>query len=426
MSVVDQIRIDLATGQESDISRHFVNPRTFATTDLSQVRLLGCRVDTVRQLYRGVPDPAVLALFDQVGIVQFGGFEWHAGRVSRDSGYQYKLQNADLGLILLIKAFNSKPDSFGPHLKIEVSPHAIQSMPPAVLQEHMDRLAGLALSRMERNQCAVHLALDFQGWTPPSDLANSLHCRARMRRDMSGIRRVHYDGEAVSYGRGQSFLFGSPSSIQFAVYNKTLQARSVDKLDYWQNEWRKLDNPFDAACPFNYDPEQPVWRAELRFHHSVIEQFAQGSVDRRTGAVIDNRTYAELAPHLNGLWAYGLQAFSLLASPGVYHAFWSLMRRDVHVQVPVDSLVDHSEYKRYYKSAKGFSGKNVELFLGNFVSLAARQMVGAKRAFEALKAWDCWPVIRDHYAAKGKSEHDIYKHVLALIKDRNIRWGRAV
>jgi len=40
------------------------------------------------------------------------------------------------------------------------------------------------------------------------------------------------------------------------------------------------------------------------------------------------------------------------------------MRDDARVDLPVDSLVEETEYKRYYKTSRGFSGKNVELFLG--------------------------------------------------------------
>lgn len=102
------------------------------------------------------------------------------------------------------------------------------------------------------------------------------------------------------------------------------------------------------------------------------------------------------------------------------------MHQDVRVSVPTVSLVDQTEYKRYYKTSKGFSGKNVELFLGNMVSLLARERVGAKKAFASLKEWDCWPVIRDHYAEKGKTEHQIYEHIRDLLQERSIRWGRAV
>ena len=193
-------------GLEDRHGRLFIDPSSLKMTDLSSVRLLGCRVDTVRQLYRGRIRPDVLALVEEPGLVEFAGHQWHAGRVGRDSGYQFKLQNADLGFVLLLKNFNVKIDVIGAHMKIEVSPHAIQSCTPAVLQEWMDRFATEALEFVEPNQCAVHLALDVQGWTPPADLIDRLLCRARTRRDLSGIKEVHYDGEAVSYGRGQSFL----------------------------------------------------------------------------------------------------------------------------------------------------------------------------------------------------------------------------
>ncbi|WP_410963507.1 hypothetical protein, partial [Salmonella sp. SAL04292] len=78
-------------------------------TDLSGVRVLRCGVDTVRQLYNGLIRPEVIALFDsQEPIVEFAGYEWSKGRIGRDSGYQFRLQNADLGLILLIKNHNMK------------------------------------------------------------------------------------------------------------------------------------------------------------------------------------------------------------------------------------------------------------------------------------------------------------------------------
>lgn len=91
-----------------------------------------------------------------------------------------------------------------------------------------------------------------------------------------------------------------------------------------------------------------------------------------------------------------------------------------------EPLLDATEYKRYHKTSRGFSGKNVELFLGNFVSLLARERVGAKKAFETLQQWDCWPVIRDHYAAKEMTERDLYIHIKNLLQERHVRWGRAV
>ncbi|SFA71385.1 hypothetical protein [Azotobacter beijerinckii] len=421
----DQTRFSAIT-EDAAHQRVFVDPQTLVQTDLSHVRLLRCAVDTVRQLYRGRPRSEVLDLFESSGLVEFAGYQWHAGRVGRDSGYQFKLQNADLGLIALVKNHNVKADSVGAHLKFEVSPHLIDNRSPKQLQELLDGLAVQLLTQCEANQCAVHLALDVQGWYPPADLVARMHCRARAQRDFSGVERIEYDERAAVYGRGKSFLFGSASGMQLAIYDKTAQARAIDKLDYWESVWRRTDNPFDESDPFNYDPAVPVWRIELRFHHGVVQQFADGSADIRTGAMIDTRTFAELSAHLQGLWQYGLQAFKLLVRPGMYDAFWTLIRSDVRVFVEAASLVEDTDYRRHYKTSRGFSGKNVELFLGNFVSLLVRERVGAQRAFERLQDWECWSVIRDHYAAKGKSERDIYRHIQELMQLRVVRWGRAV
>ena len=426
MSVKDQARLDRITGNPTKHGRLFVDPGTAAITDLSKVRLLRCGVDTVRQLYRGLIRPEIMALFEKPGaMVEFAGEFWHSGRVGRDSGYQYKLQNADLGFILLIKNFNAKLENIGPHLKIEVSPHAIDALSPERLQERMDYYAAAVMTNRERNQCAVHLALDLQGWKPPVDLVARLHCRARTHRDISGINEIHWATKSSVYGRGETSMFGSASGVQLCIYNKTEQARATDKLDFWESVWRRGDS-FDATDPDNYDSEADVWRIELRYHHSVIQQFASGSISAKTGEAIETDSFEAFAGHLDGLWRYGLCQFKLLHRPGQYEPIWTLIRDDVRVDVPVDSLVDETEYKRYYKTSRGFSGKNVELFLGNFVSLLARERVGAKQAFDRLKEWECWPVIRDHYAAKDMSERDLYKHIKNLLQERHVRWGRAV
>ncbi|TBU71251.1 hypothetical protein [Phytopseudomonas daroniae] len=422
----DFTRIDIETGLVNQNSRLFVDPACSGFVDLSGVRLLRCGVDTVRQLYRGLIRPDVMSLFEKPGVmVEFADQIWHSGRVSKDSGYQYKLQNADLGIILLIKNFNAKINAIGPHLKIEVSPHAIDALSPERLQEHMDYYAAAVLSHREINQCAVHLALDLQGWKPPVDLVARMHCRARTQRDISGINEINWATKSSTYGRGETSMFGSASGVQLCIYNKTEQARATDKLDYWESVWKRRDS-FDPQDPDNYDPDADVWRVELRYHHSIIQQFASGSIDLKSGALIDTSSFAAFAGHLDGLWQYGLRQFKLLARPGYFEPIWTLIRDDVRVDLLVDSLLDDTEYKRYYKTSRGFSGKNVELFLGNFVSLLAREKVRAKKAFKTLQQWDCWPVIRDHYAAKEMTQDDLYKHIKHLLQERHVRWGRAV
>src|SRR5690606_4877778 len=425
MAVKDLIRVDHEF-KKSPTGRLFFDSMTARITDLSNVRILACTVDTVRQLYRGLIRPEIMCLFDKPGtIVDFAGQRWHSGRVSKDSGYQYKLQNADLGIILLVKKFNAKLENVGPHLNLEVSRHAIDQFCAERLQERLDYSASHVLTNVERNQCAVPLALDLQGWQPPADLIARMHCRARAARDISGIKEIQWTLESATYGKGQSYLFGSAGGVQLGIYNKTEQARAIDKLDYWEGVWRRRDS-FDEADPDNYNPEQDVWRVELRYHHSVIQQFASGSFDLQSGQTIETNSYAAFAPHLDGLWRYGLRQFKLLARPGYFEPIRTLIREDARVDLPVDSLLDDTEYRRSYKTSRGFSGKNVELFLGNFVSLLARERVGARRGFHQLKDWECWPVIRDHYAAKVIDEDGVYNHIKGIVEQRHVRWGRAV
>lgn len=56
---------------------------------------------------------------------------------------------------------------------------------------------------------------------------------------------------------------GSAGGVQLAIYNKTEQAHATDKLDYWESVWKRRDS-FDDSDPDNYNPDQDVWRVELR------------------------------------------------------------------------------------------------------------------------------------------------------------------
>ncbi|WP_152226003.1 hypothetical protein [Pseudomonas sp. SCB32] len=411
---------------ESSEGRIFMDPASGRFADLSGVRLLRCGVDTVRQLYNGMIRPEVMALFDEPeDIVHFAGYQWAKGRIGRDSGYQYRLQNADMGLILLIKNHNVKIDVIGPHLKIEVSPHTLDGADPKILQGVMDDLAAGVLVACEANQCAVHIALDVQGWSPPADFVDRMHCRSRRVRQISGIERIEYDGNASVYGRGETFMFGSANGLQMCLYNKTLQARATDKLDYWESVWASLNgDPFGDGEPA-YNPLEAVWRIEFRYHHSIVQQFSEGST-MSSGEVIGCRTYAGLCPHLQGLWNYACENYRLLSREGVFDAFWSLISLDTKVQVEADPLIERTEYRRYYKTAQGFSGKNCEMFLGQFASLIARERVPPKKALEVGRTLPFWHVIEDHYTAKGYSTRDLEKHVIGLINDRYIRRGYAI
>ncbi|MCY1537205.1 hypothetical protein D9M68_726930 [compost metagenome] len=252
-----------------------------------------------------------------------------------------------------------------------------------------------------------------------------MHCRSHRVRQISGIERIEFDGNASVYGRGQTYMFGSANGLQLCIYDKTLQARATDKLDYWQTVWANLNgDPLSDDEPA-YNPLETVWRLEFRFHHSVVQQFSEGST-LASGEVIGCRTYAGLCPHLQGLWRYACENFRLLESRNTFDPFWSLMSQDVRVQVETDPLIERTEYRRYYKTAQGFSGRNCEMFLGQFISLIARERVPAKKAIESARRLEFWHVIEDHYLNKGWTLKEFERHIHRLMCDRYLRKGYAI
>lgn len=81
---------------------------------------------------------------------------------------------------------------------------------------------------------------------------------------------------------------------------------------------------------------------------------------------------------------------------------------------------------RYYKTSTGFSGKNIELLLGNAISLAARERLTGPQLVKALKTLPFWTTIRTFYQDKGMSHLEFDHHIEKLLKERYLRWGKAI
>ncbi|MFC6669691.1 hypothetical protein [Marinobacterium aestuariivivens] len=136
--------------------------------------ILDTSIDTVRQLYKGTPDEALLNDLSETlenapgkAIYHWIGKPWLLRRGGK-SGFAYLLQNVEDGLVVLIKNNHIKPDQEGTHVKIELSPKVIRDQYPEALQIMLDDIARAACSDdPQPNGCAVHLACDLQGWTPP-------------------------------------------------------------------------------------------------------------------------------------------------------------------------------------------------------------------------------------------------------------------
>ena len=101
------------------------------------LQIVGTFVDTFRQLFRGRVNPDLftdiefsLSLNEKT--FQLKGVDWLLGKSGKNSGYQYRLQNNELGLVILFKQYHAKADTPASHLKIECSPWFLDARTPEV------------------------------------------------------------------------------------------------------------------------------------------------------------------------------------------------------------------------------------------------------------------------------------------------------
>ncbi len=370
-------------------------------SELGQVNLEGVQVlhsglDTIKQLYSGELRLELLQEVERLygegfgECLEVGGHVWMLGSGGA-SGYQFRLQNSDLGLIVFLKSRYAENDKAFSHLKIECSPHWLHARSVETMKRELDALADCFLHGQQGSGVAVHMCVDVQGWAPPANLSDRLVTRARRVLSHDSCKVLYWDmGEvALRYNQGQSYLFGSASSVQMAVYRKDVQAKAIDKLDFWQSVWNKAaGNELEQSA---YDPSAPVWRIEVRFHHSVLADFGRGAAAQlEYGASLQAGIWSHIqgvSGHLTGLWQYGLNSFRLeaqgeKASQRYLDPFWQLLLDDVLFLKPVGELL----YKRVKKTPGLGNEKNLMLAVGTLLSVYARHRFTPKQAFNCLKA----------------------------------------
>lgn len=395
----------LLDGTTDPHGREFLMPDR--PVDLSGVRVLHTGIDTLRQLYHGrvrVEDIAVIHAGNLGGekVIEWAGCEWYVASGGR-SGYRYRLQNNDRGLIVLLGSRYKRLQDDGSHLKIECSPHFLRDHGPEQVQQVLDGLADSLLHDARSHSVAVHLAVDVQGWRPPRDFEERLRTRARRRTQHTGLDTLELVGgdTCQRYSGGQSYLFGSPNSVQFAVYRKDLEAYSRDKLDYWEGVWREApDRGLDER---GYDSERAVWRLEWRFHHSVVQQI-------QTEQCEGFDSYRVIAPFLNSLYRYGLSLFHLDYSCSYADPFWQFLTEDVSITAEEEMLA----IRRVYKTPGRANEKNLALALGNMLSLYARKGYKAHRVIAHLRRAGFWQDLCAYWRRRQVDPQQVIEHGLAV------------
>lgn len=405
----------LLTGDHDPRGRLFISP--LGQTNLESVRLLRTGVDTIRQLYSGLCQSDV---FDYIKnkyeggfkeIIPLGGVDWLLGSGGQ-SGYRYRLQNSAYGLICFFGSRYAEPDKEGSHLKIEVSPHFIDSRSVEEIQGELDRIAKFFIEVPNPAGVAVHVALDLQGWEPPKDFEQRLVCRSKRKVSFEGLDSIEFDSLSeisAIYGNRESFLFGSASALQFAVYRKDVEAKKRDKYHFWSAVW-------DRASGGELSPETcflrhlPVWRLELRFHHSVIQEFGHG-----INAKLNS--FQQVSEHLTGLWRKGLDNYRLDATRTYIDPFWQLITEDIEVYQPIKPLI----YKRAKKQPGFGNEKNLLLALGNLFSIYARNKFTTQKAYDCLKASGIWQDLIDYFYRKMNGVDQVYEFIDKALNIRRLQ-----
>lgn len=397
-------RVSKIDFSESPTGEMFIG-KDFAA-DLSHIKVLMSSVDTVRQLYRCTLEPEWLQKFeDGIGLhrstvqrFSLNGFEFILGSGGA-SRYQYRLQNNELGLIVFIKSGSVKGCAEGTHIKIECSPHFLLRYPVEVVQTWMDGIATELSSNVPIYQgVAIHLALDVQGWDVPDDFLQRLHCRSSKRVSYDGIETAEYQlsGITATYGNNETMTFGSVNAVQFSNYDKTKQMVKMDKSAFFKSAW---SGEFSTPLCFNeYDQNKPVRRLEMRFHHSVLNQFHEG-LETLNGAEsgYKMKSYADAYLHLGALWRYAMEQFRLMYDPNWYDPTWTLFTQDANFNQTHKDV----QYKRVRKEPGEDNSRNVGLMLGNMISIFARNGTKASVAFKCLRETGCWQDILGYIKQKG-------------------------
>jgi hypothetical protein len=428
---------------EVDECRKLFFVSALGQVDMTNFHILHHGVDTVRQLYTGVLRGDVLSEVMRVyedgfgECLEFGGHVWLVGSGGK-SGYKYRLQNSDLGLILFLKSNHATVDKSASHMKIECSPHWLLARTFQEIGKELDSLADLFLIGKLPCGCAIHLCCDVQGWSPDADspFLGRLVTRARRIMSHESQKLVYLDTGEMCHVRGGSdtYLLGSASSVQFCVYRKDVEAERRDKLHFWRERWGRV---VDEDLKPVYDSAAPVWRLEVRFHHSVVSDFGRGALQATSN---DSSYYFSglcgnwehvtgLESSLTSLWRYGLDNFRLeVTAPGegrYLDPAWQILMDDVIMYGGGDLL----RLRRVKKKAGEGGVKNLMLAVGNLLSCYARHRFETDYAVQCLKSSgiydDLWGYFFSRSGVSGRFVDDLIWQFVRKGLQVRILQGRA-
>lgn len=394
------------------------NGKSFFNTkdsiDLSSMFFLHSGIDTVKQLFSGFLIPSVIHDlsthdYDKNGsMVNLGGIDWKFSTSSKKTGYQFVLKNLDIGFVVLLKSFFEEPDKHGSHLKIEVTPQAIYESTPITLRNKLREIASVFLSSYTESAIAFHACVDIKNLDLPDDFEANLVTKARRQFRYNSISDAQFqlNETSVVYGNGQSYTFGSASSVQLTIYDKVSESIKSDKITFWESVWSQVPSVDDYSIP-EYQQGDNVSRLELRFHHSIVREFCNGS-ENIAGDKLDIRNIVQLSDHITSLFRYGLNLFRLQYSTSYIHPVWQCLIEDIEIYPPSP----HFMYKRSKKAPTASSKRNTAFWLGNVIKLMSRKRMSFDHVTKHIMNSGLESDLADYFGLKLFGESDALYHSL--------------
>ncbi|MBF0381489.1 MAG: hypothetical protein HQL69_10745 [Magnetococcales bacterium] len=395
--------------QEDPNGRFFEAPDELI--DLQNINIVGTTVDTVRPMFSGKlkeqPINNIINCIENRGefLSQWVYAQWHVSKVGRSSGFTYKLQNNEIGVIVLIKSQYKAIDKIATHVKIELSPQFIQSRTPKQITSEMRTISSWLLEEPEPAGVHVHMAVDVQGWQPSEDFESLFVTRARTKRVFDGIANVEFEGlssVAMVYGQRETFMYGKASALQACIYRKDIEIVKRDKQDYMHELWSVLSDGL-------FDSEKPVWRVELRFHHSVIQEIGIHLEQ-------DFLEFESVVPYLTDIWRYGMNRNRLMYNRQYLDPFWQLLDEDCEFYVPAKQI----QLKRVKKKGGECIIRNCSIFLGNMITLYARRGDDGSKLWDDLYNMDIYDDLIESYEERGKDIKHLYDDIIRGVKLRKL------
>jgi hypothetical protein len=396
-------------------------------TDLSGVNIVGASVDTVRQLFHGVPKASFIKKLEQhvqmkdeiirlTANICVNDDRWHFSRMGKTGGYRYKLQNNAVGIVILFGSWYGKIDQEGSHLKIELSPHFISQRTVPEIWEYLHGdfvgLSRIFLEEPVAKGVAVHLACDYQGFNLPADFIQNFSTSSRTIRAFDGIASLDlsdFTDAVATYGgsgQGKNYLIGKPIAVQMAIYDKSYEIVKSDKVDYFHEEW----SVYSLGA---YDNTRSVRRIEARLHHTVIREIG-------LGMGLEFEAFNQVADHLTDLWRYALERNRLMINGdprGYLNPFWQLLMQDVYFYVPAQGV----KISRKKKDAVDPIARNITSVIGNLVSIMARRNdCTVRNVMRQIHKLDIWPEIQTYYRYRGLDDDDLREQIKNGLEKRRL------